>query len=129
MGRKKNSRVKLILFSTDCSVSDQWSARIQKLHVLTSAARFHKGHQHPPTLPPHQHPTGAPHLQGPERPYCHTQGETLNVQPYKKVPCWQTLVSHLGKPNLQLSASLPGSFLLTQTLAYSSAHTFSLVEA
>lgn len=97
----------------DCGVSGQWSAGVQKLHVLASAARLHKGHQHPPAFPPHQHAARPPDLQGPERSHCHTQGEAHTLQTHTGVSCWETLVV---KPNSQLCTTcILASFLLTQT--------------
>lgn len=60
---------------SDCGVSGQRSARVQELHLLTTAARLHQGHQHPPAFLAHQHPAGPPDLQGPERSHCDSQGE------------------------------------------------------
>ncbi len=100
----------------DCGVTGQWSARVQKLHLLAEIARLHEGHQHPPELPPHQHPAGPPDLQGPERSHRHTQGEAHTAQPYTEVSYWQTLVPHLGRSDLQLCITHPlASFLQTQT--------------
>lgn len=112
----KNDLWEITACCLDCGVSGQWSAGVQKLHLLSTAARLHEGHQHPPALPPHQHPAGPPDLQGPERSHRHTQGEAHTAQPRTEVSCWHTLVPHLGRPDLQLCTSYPpASFLLTQT--------------
>ena len=65
--------------SPDCGFFDQRPSRFKKLYLLSGAARLYKGHQHPPPLPPHQHPARSPYLKGPKRPHCHTQGETQTV--------------------------------------------------
>lgn len=99
----KNNLCDINVCCPDCGVSGQWPAGVQKLHLLASAARLHKGHQHPPAFSPHQHPVRTLDLQGPERSHRHTQGEAQTSQINTKMElCWETLVPQLVQPNLQL---------------------------
>lgn len=99
------------LHRSDCGFSDQRSARVQKLHLLTRAARLHEGHEHPPAFPPHQHPAGPPDLQGPERPHRHTQGETQTVQTHTEVSCWRNVIPPFGQAKHTASYLRPASLL------------------